>query len=138
MNNFYILVGDKKTWESAFKKNIWGFSKKTQGLWGTTKEGDHVCFYVTSPVKKIIGFGKITRKFKSSKVFWPDEILFKKVLWPYRFEFNIITVLDDWDEGIKPPPQIILNQGRKKINQETFSNLVDEAEKKWEVKLKEF
>ena len=137
MTNFYILVGDKRTWKTALTKIIWGFTKKTQKLWEATEPGDKICFYVTKPTKKIIGFGEIGEKFESTDIFWPDEILFKKILWPYRLKFIPILVINNWNEGLAPPPKVILNQGRKKINQETFLKLIGEGENQWEVTLKE-
>ena len=86
---FYILVGDEKTWKTSLTKNIWGFSEKTKGLWNTSQIGDYLVFYVTSPVKKIIGFGNISEKFIDEALFWPDEKIFKRTLWKYRLRFDI-------------------------------------------------
>ena len=130
MISYYILVGDKRTWKTAFKKNVWGFTTKTQKLWEDVEKGDNVCFYVTKPTKKIIGFGTIEEKFESSEIFWPNEILFKKILWPYRLEFKITYLINEWKNGIDPPRKVILNQGRKKINEDIFLELIKQSEKK--------
>ena len=137
MGNFYILVGDKRTSKIAFTKNVWGFTKKTIKLWDAVEKGDNVCFYITKPIKKIVGFGKIEEKFESTEIFWPDEILFKKILWPYRLEFRPIIVINNWSEGLDPPPKVILNQGRKKIKEDVFAELLIQGEEKWKVNLKE-
>lgn len=73
---YFILVGDMYAWQTSFLKNMWGFAKRTIGSWHTSNVGDYVAFYVTSPIKKIIGHGRITKKFESDDILWPDEIMF--------------------------------------------------------------
>jgi len=137
MVNYYILVGDNRTWRTAFSKNIWGFTEKTKKLWEAIEKGDVVCFYVKKPTKKIIGFGIIYKKFQKSEIFWPDEIISKKVLWPYRMKFKPIHIIDNWDDGLEPPSNIILNQGRKKISKMIFLDFINSIEVKWGLKKKD-
>jgi len=134
MVHFYIMVGNELAWKSAFKKNLWGFSERTKGLWRTIEPEDFVAFYVTYPIKKIIGFGNIEKKFVSETLFWPDEMIFKRCLWPYRIQFTILHVINKWHDGIKVN-RIILNQGRKKISENEFESFLMEAEKLWKVKI---
>lgn len=129
MRNYYILVGDNRTWRISFTKNFWGFTEKTKKLWSNIEKEDIVCFYVTKPTKKIIGFGKIKKKFQNTEIFWPDEIFLQRVLWPYKIEFEPIYIVDNFDDGIDPPLKVILNQGRKKISEDIFIKLIQEAEK---------
>lgn len=131
MTNHFLLVGDKKTWETAFKKKTWGFSTKTKGLWKGVEKGDLIAFYVTRPVKGVIGFGKIKTKSENSEIYWPDEILFEKKLWPYEISINIIVKRKEWKEKIQIPSNIMVNQGRKKISKQIFLELVKIAEEKW-------
>jgi hypothetical protein len=56
-------VGDKDTWITSIREDTWGFTNSTKGNWNTLSLGDYVAFYVTSPIKRIIGFGLITSKF---------------------------------------------------------------------------
>ncbi|HEX7031849.1 MAG TPA: hypothetical protein VF172_02505, partial [Nitrososphaera sp.] len=113
-SRYYILVGDSETWEVALKHNIWGFSETSRGYWNRSRKGDYLAFYVTAPVKKVIGFGKITRKFVSDDLIFPDELLFGKVIWEYRFEFEKIHLVQDWEKGgIHVPSHIMLNVGRR-------------------------
>ncbi|MDE2590516.1 MAG: hypothetical protein KGL95_12735 [Patescibacteria group bacterium] len=132
---YYILVGDRSTWNISLTKNIWGFKDSTKGHWNTTNIGDLVAFYVKKPRKKIIGFGKVIRKFIDETQFWPDEKLYGKTIWKYRFEFEILHLLDDWKKGISVPSELILNQGRKVIDQSIFYALMQEADSKWGTKL---
>jgi len=131
---YYILVGDTNSWQVGFENNQWGFSDKNIGYWNTTNEGDLVAFYVTKPVKSIVGFGKIIKKFISTDILWPDEKLFKKVIWKNRIQFKIIHKVNNWEDGIEVPPTIMLNIGRKVIQKSIFNSLVKSAESKWNKK----
>lgn len=104
-------------------------------MWNTSKEGDYVGFYVTSPWKKLIGFGKFGRKFVDSRIVWPDERLFERSIWKYRIRIEPIFVSDDWKNGISVPSTIVLNTGRKVLPKQTFQELVKQADKKWKSKI---
>lgn len=104
--------------------NIWGFSKRSKGNWNQSHIGDHVAFYVTAPVKRIIGFGRITNKFISENLVWPDEKMFKKSIWEYKLEFKKQFLVDRWEDGILVPSNIMLNTGRKLVNEITFLNII--------------
>jgi hypothetical protein len=128
---YYILVGDEATWKIALKHNQWGFSQKSIGLWNTIEDGEFVAFYVTKPVQKIIGFAKITEKFISKEIIWPDEKFFKKSMWGNRIKLKISSHVKNWDDGVDPPPNTMLNIGRKVISKEIFNKLIQNANKKW-------
>jgi len=133
-SRYYILVGDMQTWETALEHNQWGFAEKNIGLWNTSNEGEFIAFYVTKPVMKIVGFGKIKRKFVSDDMLWPDEKFFKKPIWKYRIKFEIIQQIKNWEDGIEVPHTIMLNIGRKVIQKSIFNSLVKSAESKWNKK----
>ena len=59
---YYILVGDDSAWKISLTKKVWGFTEKTKGSWNKSYSGDYIAFYVTKPLGKIIGFGKIIEK----------------------------------------------------------------------------
>ena len=134
-SRYYILVADEKTWKVALEKHQWGFSQKNVGLWNTTNNGDLVAFYVTKPIQKIIGFGIIQEKHISDELIWPDEKLFKKLLWGHRLKFNSIYVIENWNYGISVPTEIMLNVGRKVVPKNIFLLLIKNAEKKWKRKI---
>lgn len=46
-------------------------------------------FYATSPVSGIIGYGRLRTKFRQDKPLWPQEVREGKVIWSYRFEFDV-------------------------------------------------
>jgi hypothetical protein len=58
----YILTADEHSWKSSLRYNLWGLSEKTKGSWKTTQVDDWTASYVTRPISKIIGFGKIKER----------------------------------------------------------------------------
>lgn len=93
--NLWILTGNEENWETAFNSgNIWGV--REGGLvhrWKKLQKGDLLLFYAKSPSKGIIGIGKVESKFKQDRPLWPDEIRAKNVIYPYRFDFQVLAVL---------------------------------------------
>ncbi len=97
--NYWLAVGSKKNWDTAFEHgNIWGLEKTQRHLWENIKEDDRILFYATNPVGGIIRHGIIRTKFMQDKPLWPDELSSNKVIWPLRFEFDIEFCLppDKW------------------------------------------
>ena len=132
---YFILVGDIETWKVSLDHNIWGFSERSKGYWNTANIGDHLAFYVTSPVKKVIGFGRITSKFVDDSIIFPDERIFGKAMWLYKLGFIKLHAIENWDIGITVPSNIMLNVGRKVIDERIFLQLVVKAEQKWNHKI---
>ena len=121
---YFILVGDMDAWNISLQINTWGFSERSRGNWNTLEEGDYVAFYVTAPLKKIIGFGIITRKFINDALLWSDEKLFDRSIWKYRIQFRKLFLVNSMQEGVPVPHQIMLNTGRKVIDRRTFLSLI--------------
>ncbi|MBU0635146.1 MAG: EVE domain-containing protein [Candidatus Omnitrophica bacterium] len=98
---YWTLSGYAENWERALADNIWGVKEnKLKILWEKISNGDILFFYVTSPISGLIGFGKVTAKFKQDKPLWPDEMRANKVIYPYRWEFIPVFVLpkSDWQK----------------------------------------
>jgi predicted RNA-binding protein len=95
---FWVLCGKPQNWEIALKDAIWGLIPKFGGKWKYLKKDDWLFLYVTNPVSGVIGLGKVEAKFRQNKPLWPDEILQKKLLYPFRFEFQSEYVLpkEEW------------------------------------------
>jgi hypothetical protein len=98
-DQFWILCGKPENWEIAMKDEIWGLIPKFQGKWRHLQVGDYLFYYSTNPIKGIIGLGKVQAKFKQNQPLWPDEIIKKEVLYPYRFEFQseYILATKEWE-----------------------------------------
>src|SRR5438445_12723700 len=112
MTRFYLIIGDQRTMETSIKRSLWGFSEKTVGLWNRTQKNDLVAFYVTSPTKKVIGFGRVIDKSVNSEQIWSDEILFKRSIWKYKIHLEIFHIVKDLAIGISIPKGLMLNTGR--------------------------
>jgi predicted RNA-binding protein len=98
---WWLIAGPPENWEIAFKEgNIWGLRpvRNLVANWEKLSQGDRVLFYSTKPVSGVIGYGVARAKFKQDKPLWPQEIKEGKVIWPFRFEFDVEYCLpqDKW------------------------------------------
>ena len=98
-DQIWILCGKPENWSIALKDEIWGLIPKFKGKWRHIQISDWILFYATSPVKGLIGLGKVQAKFKQNQPLWPDEILRKEVLYPFRFEFQSEYILPEEQWG---------------------------------------
>ena len=101
MVKWWLAAGSPEHWQIAFAfGRIWGVRsiKRMIARWNRLSEGDHILFYATKPVSGVIGHGIIRTKFKQDKPLWPQEVKEGKVIWPYRFEFDVEYILpqDEW------------------------------------------
>lgn len=96
----WILTGNEENWQTALNSgNVWGVREGSLvSRWKKLLKGDLLLFYAKSPVKGLIGVGKVESKFKQDRPLWPDEVREKRVIYPYRFDFQILSVLspDKW------------------------------------------
>lgn len=99
--NSWLLIGKAENWETALNDEIWGLIPKFEGKWKYLQVGDHLFFYVTSPIIGIVGYGKVNAKFKQDKPLWQDEIINRTILYPYRFEFitDYLLPQEKWKAG---------------------------------------
>lgn len=77
-----------------------GVTEKLRSQWESLSRGDYVLFYVSKPVSGVIGYGVVKAKFKQYEPLWPKELNEKRVIWPYRFEFDVEYCLpqDKWEK----------------------------------------
>ncbi len=130
---YYLFIGDEQSWKISLKENIWGFKATgvSFGSWNKSNVGDYIAFYVTTPIKKIIGFGNIIEKFIDRKITWPDEKFVNKPIFSNRLKFEVMFLIEHWKEGINPPSNMMLNSGRKVLSKDVFEILINQAEKSW-------
>ena len=100
-NNWWLAVGRPEHWQIAFEYgSIWGLKATSRqiALWKRLSQDDCVLFYATSPVSGVIGYGVVRTKFRQDKPLWPQEVEENRVIWPYRFEFDVKHCLpkDRW------------------------------------------
>lgn len=99
MVNYWMAVGTQENWKEAFRKgNIWGLRKRQSHHWNALQESDIILFYVMRPVAGIIGYGTIKTKFRQTQPLRSEEVDRNEVVWPLRFEFNVVHCLppDKW------------------------------------------
>lgn len=131
----YVLVGNKENWEIAISQNVWGFTQKSKGLWRTTKIGENLAYYVTAPIKNIIGFGKIKNKIINNDLIWQTEKQQQESIWIYKLLLDHLYICKDWSKGIPIPNSIILQSSRKVLNDDFFLYIVKKADSQWRTKL---
>ena len=100
--NNWVLSGDELNWKQSFgSRGIWGVRPNLQKKWEQLQENDRALFYCTRPVSRIIGHGVVRRKFRQNSPFWPDEVRSGRVIYPFRFEFDVEFAVEDgkWQGG---------------------------------------
>ncbi|MEW6070100.1 MAG: EVE domain-containing protein [Candidatus Thermoplasmatota archaeon] len=141
--NLWVISGNIiENWETGIKQGIWGVRKGLEKFWNKISKGDILIFYVTSPVSGVIGFGRVTTKFKQDKPLWPDEVQSNKLIYPFRFEFKVEYCLprESW-ETKKIPIRDLKVGYRAGINplknKESIGALVQRMDETWGVSFKE-
>lgn len=92
---FWLAVGTTENWDTAFTYgDIWGLKATQRVYWERLEENsDIVFFYATTPVSGVIGYGLIRTKLRQDSPLWPDERARNEVIWPLRFEFDVLYCL---------------------------------------------
>ncbi|HTX14421.1 MAG TPA: hypothetical protein VMD77_03930 [Candidatus Baltobacteraceae bacterium] len=100
---FWLVVGSPENWHTAFDYGgIWGLRRSQERYWNRMEENrDLIFFYVTAPVSGIVGHGLVRTKLHQLSPLWPEERAKNEVVWPLRFEFEVISCLppDVWQTG---------------------------------------
>lgn len=125
--NYWLVVGSKKNWQTAFQHgNIWGLKNTQRILWESISEKDRVLFYVTNPIVGIIGHGIIRTKFVQDKPLWPQELKDNKVIWPLRFEFDIEYCIppDKWEFEKISSKDLFPRAGFQQLNEAIAKKLI--------------
>lgn len=141
-SDWWVLVGSEENWDYAIQgaTGIWGVRDKPvlKRYWDKIRKGDYALFYVKSPVKGVVGFGQIDSKNKQNTPIWPDEQREAKVIYPWRFYFNIAHILsiDLWHKESLKIEGIPFQAGLSPIsNPETIKRIVKIIEKVWGEKI---
>ena len=135
---YFILIGSQENWKTSLTHNLWGFAETSKGSWNKTNPDDLLVFYVMLPVRKIIGFGRVGKKFINDNLVWDEERKSNESIWKYKFEIKPSYVCKDWKDGIELPP-MMLATSRKVIDKDVFAKLVKKADSSWKTSLfKEF
>jgi predicted RNA-binding protein len=125
--NYWLIVGSKKNWDTAFQhRNIWGLRKTQRLLWESINEKDKLVFYATQPVGGIIGYGVVRTKFVQDKPLWPDELKNNDVIWPLRFEFDVEFCFppDKWKSEKVVSKELFPRAGFQQISESAARGLI--------------
>jgi hypothetical protein len=94
MNAAWIAVGSPDHWQLAFDQGgIWGVIETHERQWKRLGRGDLIFAYAKAPVSGLIGIGQVTKTFKQNVPLWPPEVQSNKVIWPLRFEFDVLHLV---------------------------------------------
>jgi len=129
MAKWWLAVGPPEHWQTAFEHgNIWGLrvTPRLQAFWESLSDRDGMLFYATSPVSGVIGYGMVRTKFKQDKPLWPQEIKERKVIWYYRFEFDVTYCLprDKWESDKVVSKRLIPRRGFQLVSEELANEIV--------------
>lgn len=92
---FWLAVGTPENWHTAFDfGGIWGLKTSQRRFWDSiTENKDLVFFYATRPVSGVVGYGIVRTKLHQVSPLWPQERVENRVIWPLRFEFDVLSAL---------------------------------------------
>ena len=133
MARYWLVVGSVQNWQIAFEHgNIWGLKNTQRYLWDSLSEDDLVLFYATQPVGGVIGYGTVRTRFRQDQPLWPQEIRENQVIWPLRFEIDVLKCLppDEWktaritSEALKP----LVRSGFQLLNEHIAHRLIADLE----------
>ncbi|MCX8190222.1 MAG: EVE domain-containing protein [Candidatus Diapherotrites archaeon] len=121
----WVFSGTKENWKIALEKRKWGVKEKNRSLWQKIKPGDIVLFYVTTPISRIMGFGKVKETSEENSLLWPDEIKENNLKYPLRIIFEEMKCIEDWENGVKPFGLEIKHGINQVNNYKTFEKIVN-------------
>jgi len=95
--NHWIKIDIKENYRTGLKHSppVAAVTKDDRGLYLAAKAGDVIWFYAIRPVRGVVGFAKIAKKYKDEKklIFIP-ELRMRKVLFPLRFRLRDVNAPD--------------------------------------------
>jgi len=119
----WLAIGPMESWKRALELGTWGMTERYEHFWLRVSPKDTLFFYITNPIKGVVGYGTITEKFRENKPLWAEEVQENRVLWPLRLRFETTFCLTSvqWETG-----RLRLNS-RQAILQKGFQGLRDEV-----------
>jgi hypothetical protein len=92
---FWLAVGTPENWHTAFDYGgIWGLRRSQERYWERIAENqDILLFYVITPVSGVVGHGIVRTKLRQDSPLWPEERSRNEIIWPLRFEFDVMSCL---------------------------------------------
>ncbi|MBO3797353.1 MAG: EVE domain-containing protein [Thermoproteota archaeon] len=136
----WIVSGSAGNLKTSIEKGKWGVNMRLKNSWNRVAQGDLLLFYVTSPVRGIVGVASVEGKAEENNILWRDEAVVGRVLYPYRILFKPVFILDEdkWETGRIPVKDlnVSVRAGLNSLrNQDTVEKLLDRIRGSWGVKL---
>ena len=96
----YLVVGPPRNWGIGLEHHVWGLPSSGKHMWGRVLQGDTILFYVTAPVRGVVGYGHASSTRIEQSPVWPEEVGSGYAIWPYRIKLEIAEVLtrDRWED----------------------------------------
>ncbi|MEM2930973.1 MAG: EVE domain-containing protein [Thermoproteota archaeon] len=91
----WIATGPVQNAKTSFERVKWGVNKRLKNSWDRIAQGDLLLFYVTSPVRGIVGVARVEDKVEENNILWHDEEVVGRTLYPYRILFKPLFILDE-------------------------------------------
>jgi predicted RNA-binding protein len=131
----WILSGNVDNWERGLTESVWGVTEKLKVEWEGLKKNDELLFYCGKPVSGIIGWARAKNKFKQDKPLWKEELRQLRVIWPYRFDFEVLYVLPrtEWEKEairIKLGKRVMRGMSRV-VDQKLVEQIYREISQRW-------
>ncbi len=129
----WLAIGPVESWKRALEVSTWGMTKRYESFWNRVSPKDTLFFYVTSPVKGVVGYGAVKEKLQDKKPLWPEEVREKQTLWPLRLRFDTTKCLppEKWETGRVRlnAKQAVLQKGFQALRDEVVALILKELKK---------
>ncbi len=57
--SYWLAIGPAGNWEIGIRAGMWGVTPRYSKAWSQVTAGDMVFFYVMTPVKGVVGYGRV-------------------------------------------------------------------------------
>jgi hypothetical protein len=145
----WLVIGIPENWHTALAQPIplWGLRKSYRNRFALLGRHDILVLYATSPVKGCIGVGRVMDKYVDDKTcLWQEEKQSGKTIWPLRFRFEAIHLLEAkyWrparsprDLGPVSVTDLKLNwqMGFQELPPEIATNIIERVRQQWQVSM---
>lgn len=124
----YLVVGPPGNWEIGIEKRIWGLPSSSGHMFSQVAQGDFIFFYITAPVKGIVGYGRVKGTKRDRSPVWPEELSVGNAIWPLRIEFDEIEALnrESWEKlRVKSTRKLFVSRSIQLIDDRRSSEFKD-------------
>ena len=127
---YWLAVGTPENWHTSFSKNyLWGLRTSQRHMWEEIRVGeDVVFFYITTPVKGIVGYGLVREKKEDGSFEWVEEHAEKKSIWPLRVSLSpiIVNPASHWTSHSVTTPELSkkVRSGFQKVSSDLAHQII--------------